>query len=376
LVVGLDPALAGLLLRASGIEPQGPANGVALDRLWALLEDAYTSPPDLGGYLWQTEERIQFSGLKPFDQDCELLPSISQAILRAKAAEEMPRLARDSGEDFGERLHRAYHVLRRRQRALEGDLAEALKAEEIERKANSLLANLGAVPLGEKSVEIPDIYDSSGRGRVRVEIDRNKTAAETAAQLLRTAKRYRQRRVVVPRLLARVAGQLAEVEQMLASGEKASASTDTWLSEQGLGCVPGATRKRGETSAHPRRYCTSTGWIVWVGRNNRENDLLSHRLAAQNDIWFHAHGYPGAHVVLRREGRREEPSHQTLMEAASLAAYWSKGKTARKVPVVYTLVKYVSKPKGGAPGQALVKREKTMMVEPGLLQEEGDRGQR
>ena len=93
-------------------------------------------------------------------------------------------------------------------------------------------------------------------------------------------------------------------------------------------------------------------------------------MAAQNDYWFHAHGYPGAHVVLRKEGRKEEPSALTLREAASVAAYWSKGKTAKKVPVVYTLVKYVSKPRGGAPGQALMKREKTLMVEPGLLQEE------
>ena len=97
-------------------------------------------------------------------------------------------------------------------------------------------------------------------------------------------------------------------------------------------------------------------------------------MAAQNDIWFHAHGYPGSHVILRREGRKEEPSAQTLKEAAGLAAYWSKGRTAKKVPVVYTLAKYVTKPKGSPPGLALLKREKTLMVEPALLpmEEEGD----
>jgi len=75
---------------------------------------------------------------------------------------------------------------------------------------------------------------------------------------------------------------------------------------------------------------------------------------------------------LRREGRKEEPDKQTLEEAAGLAAFWSKGKTAKKVSVVYTLVKYVSKPRGGAPGQAILKREKTIVVAPALIKEEND----
>ena len=93
-------------------------------------------------------------------------------------------------------------------------------------------------------------------------------------------------------------------------------------------------------------------------------------MAAQNDLWFHAHGYPGSHVVLRREGRKEEPDKRALEEAAAVAAYWSKGKTAKKVSVVYTQVKYVTKPRGGAPGQALLKREKSIVVEPSLINEE------
>jgi predicted ribosome quality control (RQC) complex YloA/Tae2 family protein len=95
-------------------------------------------------------------------------------------------------------------------------------------------------------------------------------------------------------------------------------------------------------------------------------------MAAQNDMWFHAHGYPGSHVILKREGRKDEPSKQTLEEAAAIAAFWSKGKSAKKVPVVYTLAKYVSKPRGGAPGQAVLKREKTLIVEPQIPKTKDD----
>ena len=122
--------------------------------------------------------------------------------------------------------------------------------------------------------------------------------------------------------------------------------------------------------AHPRRYRTTAGWSVWCGRNNRENDILTHRLAAQNDVWFHAHGYSGSHVILRLEGRNEIPARRTLEEAAGVAAYWSKGRTAKKVSVVYTQVKYVTRPKGGAPGLAHLRREKTLIVEPALLRVE------
>ena len=128
---------------------------------------------------------------------------------------------------------------------------------------------------------------------------------------------------------------------------------------------------RQDSPAHPRRYLTSSGWSVWAGRNNQENDRLTHRMASQNDLWFHARGYSGSHVILRREGRKDEPSRKTLEEAAAVAAWWSKGRTASKVPVIYTLAKYVSRPRGGPPGLASVRREKTLMVRPGLLPGEG-----
>jgi len=77
-------------------------------------------------------------------------------------------------------------------------------------------------------------------------------------------------------------------------------------------------------------------------------------------------------VILRREGRKDEPSAETLEEAAAVAAYWSKGKTARRVPVVYTLAKYVTRPRGAPPGRVAIRRERSIMVQPRLLPEEDE----
>ena len=103
-----------------------------------------------------------------------------------------------------------------------------------------------------------------------------------------------------------------------------------------------------------------------MGRNDWENDLLTRR-AHPEDFWFHAQGCPGSHVVLKREGRKADPGKRTLEEAAGVAAYWSKARTSKTVPVNYTLKKYVRKPRRAKPGSVLIQREKTLFVEPKLL---------
>jgi predicted ribosome quality control (RQC) complex YloA/Tae2 family protein len=106
---------------------------------------------------------------------------------------------------------------------------------------------------------------------------------------------------------------------------------------------------------------------VLVGRNDDENDTLSLKVAASDDIWFHAHGCPGSHVVLKKEGRKEEPSRQAVAEAAAVAAYWSKARGSSKVGVSYTRAKYVTKPKGAPSGTVTIRQEKLVTVPPALL---------
>jgi len=103
-----------------------------------------------------------------------------------------------------------------------------------------------------------------------------------------------------------------------------------------------------------------------VGRNNKENDYLTFKFARPDDLWFHAQDVPGSHVVLRRKEKKRESSPNDIKEAAQVAAYFSKVRGAKKAWVIYTMAKYVKKPKKGKPGLALVEREKTILVEPKL----------
>ncbi len=115
---------------------------------------------------------------------------------------------------------------------------------------------------------------------------------------------------------------------------------------------------------HPREFMTTDGWKVLVGRNDLENDHLTFKVASREDMWFHARQAHGSHVVLKRPSQKSQPSKRSIEEAASLAAYFSKQRTSRKVSVSYTLVKHLRKPKKAKAGLVFVQQEKSILVEP------------
>ena len=113
-----------------------------------------------------------------------------------------------------------------------------------------------------------------------------------------------------------------------------------------------------------RRYRSSDGYEVLVGRTARDNDQLTFRVARPNDLWLHAGDYPGSHVIVRNSSRSEIPQ-RTIIEAAQLAAKFSQASKDSKVAIHYTRRKFLSKPKGAAPGLVRMSSFKTITVEPG-----------
>jgi predicted ribosome quality control (RQC) complex YloA/Tae2 family protein len=124
------------------------------------------------------------------------------------------------------------------------------------------------------------------------------------------------------------------------------------------------TKKKGK--ALPFRYQTSDGFVVLVGRNNHENDEITFKMSQRNDLWFHTKDIHGAHVVLQLEGK--EPTENAIRQAASIAAFHSKGNTSDNVPVDYTRIRYVKKPQGAKPGKCIYTEQKTLYVTPSVPQ--------
>ena len=344
------------------------------ERLWAACESHYaaalTQAREMQGEvaLRRDEHKGRWGAdinVRAGDRLCASMSLAVEFILRE--SEELQQVEGRSRR-VRQGLQRRRKAHERRLKALRADLDEANDADALERQGHSLLAAVDQIASGAEKAEIEDVY---GGGAFCIKLDPRLAPAANAARMLKRARRYRRRLEVLPARLAAEEAQLAELGRWSETLEREPERADEIAQSLGEGRMEKQEQRRGDKKqAHPRRYTTTTGWSVWAGRNNRENDIVSHRLAAQNDYWFHAHGYAGSHVILRREGRKEEPDRQTLEEAAAVAAFWSKGKTAKKVAVIYTLAKFVSKPRGGAPGLAAVRREKTLMVKPTLLREE------
>ncbi|HSX79671.1 MAG TPA: NFACT RNA binding domain-containing protein, partial [Candidatus Saccharimonadia bacterium] len=114
-----------------------------------------------------------------------------------------------------------------------------------------------------------------------------------------------------------------------------------------------------------RTFVLRDNSTVYCGKNNQGNDVLLRQVATSEDIWLHAHRQAGAHVVLKARPH-QEVAHQTLLQAAALAAFYSKGKEAASVEVIYTRAKYVRKFRGARPGQVQVTEYRTVAVAPQL----------
>lgn len=161
--------------------------------------------------------------------------------------------------------------------------------------------------------------------------------------------------------LAYLEGQLDNLSKCAGDAELAELVEELW--EQGyLKREKGAKKPQKYAASKPMCFASTDGCArIYVGKNNKQNDALTLRFAEGGDIWMHTKNIPGSHVIIKCEG---EPSEQTLLEAATLAAYYSRARGSENVPVDYTPRKYVKKPAGAKPGMVIYTTNRTAYVTP------------
>jgi predicted ribosome quality control (RQC) complex YloA/Tae2 family protein len=306
--------------------------------------------------------------------------SLSEALDAHYLRQEVERAFDARASAMSARLRQQIAGLRKLRDNLRRDLDGHGDAGEHKRAGDLLLANLGtAVRSGDK-VQLTDFF-SEETPTVELEVDANRTLQEEAARrFARYTKARRAAREIAERLdklepeLAALEARRAELEGIVnARDEAALAAFDgeaKAVREKAGGRRDGRARERGskrssaEKGRTLRRYRSSDGYEIVVGRGARENDELTFRVARSYDTWMHAADYPGSHVVVRARSRDEAIPHRTLIEAARLAAHFSQARKDAKVAVNYTLRKFVSKPRGAAPGLVYLSSFRTLLVEP------------
>ncbi|MBQ3054557.1 MAG: NFACT family protein [Oscillospiraceae bacterium] len=248
----------------------------------------------------------------------------------------------------------------------EEELRAAQERERIREEAELITANLYRIPHGTARVTVIDYFKEDTPER-EIVLDRTVSPQEYAKKLFHRYQRMKNAEAALAVQIEQGENELVYLESVLESLEQAESESDLAeireeLGESGYVRIPKSERRAKPRALDPIRYCASDGTPIFVGRNNRQNDLLTMKTAQKGDVWFHTQRIPGAHVILACGG--ETPSNETLTEAAIIAAYHSNARNSAQVPVDYTLVKNVKKPPGAKPGMVNYFRYETAFVTP------------
>jgi predicted ribosome quality control (RQC) complex YloA/Tae2 family protein len=291
---------------------------------------------------------------------------LAARILKGGEAQSAQAQARELVKLLRARVQKLVRTLR----AVETDFARAAKAGEERARAQLLLPEQSRIPRGAREARVPDWSQLDPEGRpaqVTVALDPSLSAAQNAARWMKRAQRYLG---ALPRIEARraeVAAQLAEMRALLSAAETApDANALRALSlRAGAGSKARPRGERGPAQRPSARLPYRTfqaqgGARILVGRSARDNDALTFGSARGNDLWLHARGVQGSHVVVPDPG--EAPDEHTLLEAAVLAAHFSSARGEDQVEVAWTRKKHVRKQKGAPPGAVMYAQERAIRV--------------
>lgn len=250
---------------------------------------------------------------------------------------------------------------------LHGDLDRHGDAARWKRYGDLLLANAtNAIRQGDTLLVVD--YFAPETPELAIEAEAGKTTSETAEGYFRRYTKSRNAAQKVAERLEVTEAKLAAAIERLAAIDRAIENSDIQFLMEEAGVKPSVAEKQGRKKIEvafkgARRFTSSEGYEILVGKKAADNDFLTFRIAKSRDIWMHAADYPGSHVVVRKRGAHDIP-HQTLIEAAQIAAFYSDARGLGKASVRYTEKKFVNKPKRAPAGRVSIADFKTLVVEP------------
>lgn len=269
---------------------------------------------------------------------------------------------KQQASDLEKRLSNEMKKNKRKLKKLEKTLRDTEKAEQYQLYGELLTAHMHEIKRGQSQVAVDNYYNPGEK--VKITLDPVKTPAENAQAYYQKYTKAKNAVSIVKRQIEETKENIAYFELLLTQMEKATledvAEIREELEDEGIIKRKRRKEKKKVDKPKPETYESSEGVPILVGKNNKQNEYLTMKLARKSDTWLHAKDIPGSHVVIHGNQFGEE----TLYEAAVLAAYFSKAKQSSNVPIDYTKVRYVKKPRGAKPGFVTYSNQKTMYVTP------------
>ncbi|MFR2129932.1 MAG: fibronectin-binding protein EfbA [Enterococcus lactis] len=265
----------------------------------------------------------------------------------------------------GELIRKIENELKRNKNKLkkrEQTLKESENAENYRRDGELLTTFLTQVPRGAKEVVLPNYYEEDRP--IKIALDPALTPNQNAQKYFHRYQKLKNAVKLIGEQIQEAKDEIQYLESVLSQLEIAGPMDIEAIKEEltAEGYLKKKTQKKQKKKkpSQPDQYLSSDGTLILVGKNNLQNDQLTMKTAKKTDYWLHAKNIPGSHVIIKSD----QPSDETITEAAELAAYFSKYRYSAQVPVDLVQVKHIRKPNGAKPGYVIYENQKTVIVTP------------
>jgi predicted ribosome quality control (RQC) complex YloA/Tae2 family protein len=371
---GLSTALVESMVLAANLDPEAstdtltPENWQSLFGFWEQWLQAVEKGTFQPGWTKKGYTVLGWGAIESVKDTQELLSRYYTSELNQQVFAQLRH-------QLSQKLNNILAKLRLKAKTFSDRLQQSDKADEYRQKADLLMAHLQNWEPGMKEITLSDFETGEG---VQIPLQPDKNAVQNAQALYKQHRKLKRARNAVEPLLLEVNAEIEYLEQV----EAAISQVDDYQTAEDLQNLeeireeliqqkyledPEYRSRSNETATtNFYRYRTPSGFEVLIGRNNRQNDQLTFRLAGDYDLWFHTQEIPGSHVLLRLEPGTV-PEQADLQFTASLAAKHSRARQSEQVPVVYTQPKHLYKPKGAKPGIVIYKQETIIWGKPQSL---------
>lgn len=295
---------------------------------------------------------------KEFKTLTDIIDYIYSFALESSLLEQLKRKLKETIESNLEKVKEKKEEFLEKIR--EGESAEIFKI-----KGETLILYQKEINKGLKKVLLPNPYAENEM--LEIELDPSLSAIDSAQKYFKRYKKLKRGISVLKEQLEKIEEEIFYLNSLELALENSNNIIELQEIEEEL--INGRyirekkERKKSKKKSEPYKFILPSGYEVYVGKNNKQNDYLTFNLAGPEDLWFHARGIPGAHTILKLKLKEKIPQ-EIIEEVASLAGYFSKGRNSTYVAVDYTKRKYVQKPKEGKPGFVVYRNEKTIFVKP------------
>lgn len=364
-VGGIAPAFAEELALRAGVQRSGYLSDVL-----AAIESP--NHADARVYLDESGAPIDFYPvpLSELEENCrvERFGDLSSAMEFYFGKKESSNQGRQKSHDLIRSVNALLDKMYLKKKRLSEDLLKAENSEDLRLYGELLTANIHLIQPGMKSVEVTNYYDGS---TLTIPLDVKLSPSKNAQHYF---KKYGKSKTAIKEKQIQLDENEAEIkylESVLSFLENMDDVVEIESIRAEL-VETGYVRRRRQAGGFkekkykpaPYRYTLSNGMSVLVGRNNKENDILTFKTAGNKDLWLHTKDIPGSHVIVQSGG--VELDEEAVWEAAAIAAYHSKARTSENVPVDYVQIKYVKKPAGAKPGMVIFTNNRTVYVNPAV----------